>query len=170
MYQKLWLTLYEKIGQKIGQKPLFSRFWDEEAFTNIFRKSIFSLVKIHHLPQKFFQNMFSSPKLSPSKLKFSSSQKSSFSSSSNFFIATFTFLDSGIVGQTENVKHVMVLLRRSVRRTHFIMTNIIISLWSEPLIDPKWKNTLHTNPKYSRRKFSQNGWIKIFGPAILESY
>ena len=31
------------------------------------------------------------------------SQKSSFSFSSNFFIATFTFLDAGIVGITENV-------------------------------------------------------------------
>ena len=53
--------------------------------------------------------------------------------SSNFFIATATFLDSGIVGLTENLLHVIVLLRRSVRKTHFIRGKYENSLWSKPL-------------------------------------
>ena len=45
MYKKLWHYLYENKGWKNGQKPLFSRFWDKEAFTKIFRKFIFSSAK-----------------------------------------------------------------------------------------------------------------------------
>ena len=58
MYQKLWLSLYEKMGWKIGQKLLFWRFWDEEAFTKIFRKSIFSSAKDTPKNAKIFSKYF----------------------------------------------------------------------------------------------------------------
>ena len=45
MCQKLWFSLCEKMEWKVGQRPLFSRFWDEEAFIKIFRNSIFSSAK-----------------------------------------------------------------------------------------------------------------------------
>ena len=94
MYQKFWPFLNEKLGWKIGQKLLFSRFW---AFTKIFRKSIFSSAKDAPSCAKMFSKCFFFTENRSSKLKYCSSQKSSFSSSSNVFNVSFTFLDSGIV-------------------------------------------------------------------------
>ena len=53
-----WLFLYIKLGWKIGQKPLFSRFWDKEAFTKNFQKSISSLAKDTQSCAKIFQKLF----------------------------------------------------------------------------------------------------------------
>ena len=100
MYQKLWLSLCEKMGWKIGQKPLFLRFWDEEAFPKIFRKYIFSSAKDTPSCAKIFQKyfFFAENKVLKVEILFFA-----FASSSNSFIMTFTFLVSGIVGLAENV-------------------------------------------------------------------
>ena len=58
MYQELLLFLFEKLGWKIGQKPVFSRFWDEQAFKRIFRKSIFCSVKNTSSCTKIFSKCF----------------------------------------------------------------------------------------------------------------
>ena len=58
MCQKLRVYLCEKFRGKIGEKPLFSRFRDEEAFTKIFRKYIFSLAKDTPSTAKNFSKNF----------------------------------------------------------------------------------------------------------------
>ena len=64
------------------------------------------------------------------KLKYSSSQKSSFSFSSNLFIATATFLDLGIVGLTENVSgHLLAHFEKSrtdkpIRKNNYFLPDI----------------------------------------------
>ena len=102
MYQKLWFFLFEKLEWKIGQKPLFSRFWDEQAFRKISENLFLVRLKTHHLTQKLFQNVFSSPKISSSKLKYFFAKVFVFFFI-NFFIVIFTILDSGRVGLTEKV-------------------------------------------------------------------
>ena len=42
---ELWYVLFLNLRRKIGQKRVFSSFWDEEAFRKIFRKCIFRYLK-----------------------------------------------------------------------------------------------------------------------------
>ena len=58
IHQKLWLFLYEKLGWKTDKKPLFLRFWDKEAITKIFRKSIFSSALDTPFKPKMFSKCF----------------------------------------------------------------------------------------------------------------
>ena len=103
MYQKLGLFLYEKLGWKIGQKPLFSRFWDEEAFTEIFRKSTFSSAKDTWSCAKIFPKCFFFTENKVLKVEILFFAKVFIFYFNKFFHHDSYFLDSGIVGLTENV-------------------------------------------------------------------
>ena len=58
LHQKLQLFLYDKLGWKTNEKPLFLRFWDKEIITKIFRKSIFSSVLDTPSKPKIFSKCF----------------------------------------------------------------------------------------------------------------
>ena len=62
----------------------------------------------------------------------------------------------------------MVLLRRSVRKTHFIMTNIKNSQWTEPLsLALKLRvKTLPFKPKLEQLKFVC-GYQTLWGISLL---
>ena len=73
----------KNLDEKLVENHYFQDFETKKPL-QIFSENLFFVqLKKHHLPQKFFQNVFSSLKIRSSKLKYASSQKSSFSSSSN---------------------------------------------------------------------------------------
>ena len=82
---------------------------DEEAFIKNFRKSFFSSAKDTSSCAKIFWKcfFFTETKLFIVEMFFFA-KVLIFFFIKFYFIATTTFLDSGIVGLTENVKHVMI--------------------------------------------------------------
>ena len=88
--------------EKLVKNHYFEDF-ETKKLLQKFSENLFLIQqKIHQKMQKYFQNVFSSPLVSSSKLKYSSSQKSSVSFSWNLFLPIFIFLDAYIMG-LENV-------------------------------------------------------------------
>ena len=123
------MTLFvRKIGIKNWSKTTTFKILRRRSF---FKKSIFCSAKDTSSCSKIFQNCFFFAENKVFKVEILFFAKVFNLYFIRFFHRDFYILDSGIVGLTENI---MVLLRRSVRKTHLYMANMKGSLWSEPLI------------------------------------